>query len=122
MHRRRTEAAHGGLWEFPGGKIEPGEAPESALSREMNEELGITCQPASFTPAAFATAPNTANTGGATIVLLLYTCRTWRGVPQCLAGEAMDWFVPESIESLDMPPLDRPLASQLVAMLSHDII
>ena len=114
MQRRRLESGHGGLWEFPGGKIERGESPESALLREIEEELAITLDPDTLEPLAFSSDPALPPAPRAPHVILLYTCRRWRGEPQARAGEAIAWFEPAAISALDMPPLDYPLARQLL--------
>ena len=103
-----------GLWEFPGGKIEPGETPEVALVRELDEELGITVDAALLKPAAFASEPLT----GRHMLLLLYICRSWEGSPRALDAEELFWCMPESLHTLDMPPADRPLIGLLKAILS----
>lgn len=110
MHRRPLGSAHGGLWEFPGGKVEPGESPEAALSRELSEELGIAVNDSDLRPLGFASGRSASETG---LVILLYTCRRWAGHPRCLVGEEMDWFAPDAVSALAMPPLDYPLAEQL---------
>lgn len=104
MQQRRHGAQHGGLWEFPGGKVEAGEGLEQSLCRELAEELGIAVAPGGLAPLTFAAVP------GEPVVLLLFICRTWQGEPQCLDGEAIDWFSPEALLELPMPPLDVPLA------------
>lgn len=114
MQRRRLGSAHGGLWEFPGGKIEAGESPESALLREIDEELAIALDPTALEPLSFASDPALPPAPRAPHVILLYICRHWRGEPQAHAGEAIDWFAPEALSGLAMPPLDYPLARALV--------
>lgn len=109
MQQRRRGADHGGLWEFPGGKVEPGETLESALCREIAEELGIMLDPAALVPLSFATSPEQPH------VILLYTCRAWHGTPACLEGEVIAWYPPAALSTLAMPPLDVPLARALVA-------
>lgn len=132
MQQRPRAKEHGGLWEFPGGKIEPGETAETALVREIAEELGLQLDPAHLEPLTFASSggikgqaggqtgrQTTEPTGGAPgIVLLLYTCRTWQGEPQNLDAEAIGWFAPEKLASLPMPPLDVPLAKNLAEAIN----
>lgn len=107
MQQRRRGAEHGGLWEFPGGKVEAGEGLENALCREIAEELGITLHPDSLQPFSFA------GSAGQPYVILLYTCREWLGEPVCLEGEAIAWVALERLAELAMPPLDVPLARAL---------
>lgn len=107
MQQRRQGAEHGGLWEFPGGKVESGESLPESLCRELREELGIAVEPAALEPLSFAAVT------GIAYVILLYTCRKWAGEPQCLEGEAIAWIAPDALESLPMPPLDVPLAKAL---------
>ena len=111
MHRRPPNKHHGGLWEFPGGKVETGEKPREALVREAMEELGIELDSARLEPAGFAEEPGTQ--GRDPIVILLYTC-PWTGAAvHALEGGEVDWFTPSEIAALDKPPLDVALSRGL---------
>ena len=113
MQRRRLGAAHGGLWEFPGGKVEPGETPEAAAAREIAEELGVELPAAALEPVGFATDPAQPPQPRQPHLILLYACRSWQGAPRCLDGEEIGWFAPKALAGLAMPPLDYPLAQSL---------
>jgi 8-oxo-dGTP diphosphatase len=122
MQQRRLGGAYGGLWEFPGGKVEAGESPESALIREIDEELGVSLNSSALAPVAFASDPAEPPTPRAPHVILLYMSRRWTGDVQCLDGEAIGWFAPDELAGLKMPPLDYPLAERLVQLLSTGAI
>ena len=108
MQKRRGDAQHRGLLEFPGCKWEAGETLTEALCREVMEELGITVDPDRLAPLSFAALPDQPH------VILLYTCREWSGTPVCMDGEAIAWFPLDAICQLGMPPLDVPLADALL--------
>lgn len=94
-----------GLWEFPGGKVEPGEAPEAALIRELHEELGIDTWESCLAPLTFA------SHGYEDFHLLmpLFACRKWAGIPQGQEGQALKWVRPGNLKDYPMPPADIPL-------------
>ncbi|WBO21182.1 (deoxy)nucleoside triphosphate pyrophosphohydrolase [Sphingomonas abietis] len=111
--QQRSQGALAGLWEFPGGKIEPGETPAGALVRELHEELGIDVEAACLAPAAFASEP----LGARHLLLLLHVCRKWQGIPQPLEASALRWVRPVELHALDMPAPDRPLIGLLEALV-----
>jgi 8-oxo-dGTP diphosphatase len=111
LQKRKSGAQHAGLWEFPGGKIEHGESPETALVREIEEELGVILAVDSLQALTFASDPALPH------VILLYMCRDWPGDPRCLDGEAIRWFHGSELAELAMPPLDYPLARALLTAI-----
>lgn len=113
LQKRRADRQHGGLWEFPGGKVEPRETAIPALIREIDEELGIVLDQCDLAWLARA------EDASGDLVIALYTCRDWAGEPQCLDAAAIGWFAPDEMAALPMPPLDRPLAAALKAMLAN---
>lgn len=99
-----------GLWEFPGGKIEPGELPEAALAREISEELGIAiCEPCT-SPLTFVSHAY----DDFHLLMLLYVCRKWEGTPRGLEGQKLTWRFPHDMRSMPMPPADLPLVAALI--------
>ena len=118
FQRRRAGARHGGLWEFPGGKIEDGESRESALVREIAEELGVVVAADDLQPEGENADVGVGKSADPPLVLYLYSCVRWRGEPLCLDGEAIGWFAPREAAALAVPPLDRPFIERLPAIVA----
>jgi 8-oxo-dGTP diphosphatase len=105
-----------GLWEFPGGKVEQGEAPESALIRELAEELGIGIAPSDLTPLTFVSHAYP----DFHLLMPLYLCRRWRGEPAAHEGQDLAWVRAEELSGYAMPPADEPLKAVLPGLLSRE--
>jgi 8-oxo-dGTP diphosphatase len=114
LQRRPPGRAMAGLWEFPGGKLEPGETPEEAVVRELREELGIVVPAGAMRPCSFATG----QVRDRPLLLLLYLVREWAGEPQALEATALRWETPAGMRSLAMPPADGPLVGALTEALT----
>jgi len=107
--RRPAGKAMAGLWEFPGGKIEPGETPEEAVVRELREELGVEPCERCLQPFAFASH----DYEDFHLFMPLYLCRQWDGFPQPREGQEIAWSRAADLKRYDMPPADIPLAAEL---------
>ena len=94
-----------GLWEFPGGKVEPGETPEAALIRELFEELGIDTWKSCLAPLSFASH----SYESFHLLMPLFACRKWKGIPQAREGQKLAWVRARDLASYPMPPADIPL-------------
>jgi 8-oxo-dGTP diphosphatase len=102
-----------GLWEFPGGKVEPGETPEECLIRELDEELGITTRIACLAPLTFASH----SYDDFHLLMPLYVCRRFEGIPEGREGQALKWVRPRALRDYPMPPADAPLIPFLQDLL-----
>lgn len=94
-----------GLWEFPGGKVEPGETPEVALIRELQEELGIDTWQSCLAPLTFAS--HSYETFH--LLMPLFVCRKWDGTPISREGQSLKWVRPNDLKNYPMPKADAPL-------------
>ena len=102
-----------GLWEFPGGKLEPGERPEPALIRELHEELGIITQEACLAPLTFASH----GYDDFHLLMPLYVCRRWQGNVTAREGQNLAWVRANKLRDYAMPPADIPLIAHLTDLL-----
>jgi 8-oxo-dGTP diphosphatase len=102
-----------GLWEFPGGKLEPGERPEAALIRELHEELGITVKEACLAPLTFASHAYE----DFHLLMPLYICRRWEGLAISKEGQNLAWVRPNKLRDYPMPAADIPLIPHLIDLL-----
>ena len=109
LARRPEGKVMAGLWEFPGGKLQPGETPETALIRELKEELGIDVSVACLAPFAFASHAYERFH----LLMPLYLCRRWKGIPAAQENQTLKWVRPEHLPDYDVPPADKPLISLL---------
>jgi 8-oxo-dGTP diphosphatase len=103
----------GGLWEFPGGKIEADESPEAALIRELHEELDINTSESCLAPLSFASHAY----DDFHLLMMLFVCRRWHGQPRPVEGGALKWVRPNQLRDYPMPPADIPLIPVLRDLL-----
>ena len=105
LARRPEGRSMAGLWEFPGGKVETGETPEAALIRELDEELAIDTWESCLAPLTFASHAYE----DFHLLMLLYACRKWEGIPRPREGQELAWVRPDRLRNYPMPPADGPL-------------
>jgi 8-oxo-dGTP diphosphatase len=111
--QRPPGKALAGLWEFPGGKVEPGERPEAALIRELDEELGIQVKDACLAPFVFASHAY----DSFHLLMPLYLCRRWSGTVVAREHAALAWVKPNRLSDYPMPPADAPLIAWLCDLI-----
>lgn len=111
--QRPEGKALAGLWEFPGGKLEPGERPEESLIRELKEELGIDVKEACLAPLTFASHAYP----DFHLLMPLFICRRWEGTVASQEGQALKWVRPNQLRNYPMPPADAPLIPHLIEAL-----
>ena len=113
MAKRPEGKSLAGLWEFPGGKVEEGERPETALIRELKEELGIDVTESCLAPLTFASHAYE----NFHLLMPLYVCRRWKGIAQGMEGQELKWAYAKDLRDLPMPPADIPLIAHLQELL-----
>ena len=113
LARRPSGKVMAGLWEFPGGKVAPGETPEAALIRELAEELGIDVTISCLAPFAFASH----DYEDFHLLMPLYVCRVWEGRVRPREGQELKWLRPNAMRDYPMPPADQPLVALLRDLL-----
>jgi 8-oxo-dGTP diphosphatase len=109
LARRPAGKPMAGLWEFPGGKLHEGETPEAALIRELREELAIDTVESCLAPIAFASHTY----DDFHLLMPLFVCRVWHGMPQPREGQELAWVRPRDMNKYPMPPADTPLVAML---------
>ena len=111
--QRPEGKAMAGLWEFPGGKVEPGERPEESLIRELKEELGIVVKEECLAPLTFASH----RYPDFHLLMPLYVCRRWEEIVAAREGQKLKWVWPKDLRNYPMPPADEPLIPHLTNLL-----
>ena len=113
LAQRPEGKALAGLWEFPGGKVQPEETPEEALIRELAEELGIDVEASCLAPFTFASYAYPAFH----LLMPLYVCRKWSGIVTAREGQRLQWVRSARLGDYPMPPADKPLVAMLRDLL-----
>lgn len=111
--RRPPGKPMAGLWEFPGGKVEPGETPEATLIRELKEELDIDTSASCLAPLSFASHAYP----DFHLLMPLYVCRRWQGIIRPTEGQETKWVRASDLRRYEMPPADLPLIAPLIDLL-----
>ena len=109
LSKRLSHQHQGGLWEFPGGKIENGETPEEALIRELREELSVETVASCLAPFTFASHAY----GAFHLLMPLYVCRKWDGRVTPMEEQRIRWVMPKQLNQYSMLPADKPLVAML---------
>ena len=113
LTQRPEGKALAGLWEFPGGKVEPGETPEETLIRELEEEIGVRTKAACLAPLTFASHAYP----DFHLLMPLYVCRKYQGIPMPREGQKLKWVRASALRDYPMPPADLPLVPILQDLL-----
>ncbi|MEM6464309.1 MAG: (deoxy)nucleoside triphosphate pyrophosphohydrolase [Pseudomonadota bacterium] len=111
--QRPPDKKMAGLWEFPGGKVEPGETPEETVLRELREELGIETKVDCLAPLTFASY----SYDDFHLLMPLFVCRRFWGIPRGLEGQNLKWVRPRDLRDFPMPPADEPLVPFLIDLI-----